>query len=265
MVVGDCDTGKSTFCAYLVRRLGAAGLQVGLVDSDVGQSTFGPPMTIGGKVCLTPADIRPNLHPPYLFFTGSATPVGRMVESIDGTMRVAQRVWSAGARWIVVDTTGMIAGEAGRQLKLQKARLLRPTWIVALRRGGELDGVLLRLEREGRNILRAEVAPGITRRSREQRRRRRYGAYAEYFRNAVPIHVESNRVPIYDMHDDAPDGTLVGLNDGHGNTLAVGVVAAFDRERAMLRLNAPPFDTSSVKYVKLAAPGTDRFANDVAG
>ncbi|MEW6355442.1 MAG: polynucleotide 5'-hydroxyl-kinase [Planctomycetota bacterium] len=263
MVLGGCDTGKSTLCMFLVRHLCGAGARVGFVDSDVGQSTLGPPMTIGGKVYTMPADVRPDLHPPCLFFTGSATPVGRMVESIEGTVRVVQRVRGAGAKWIVVDTTGMIAGEAGRQIKLQKVRLLRPDWVVVLERDSELQEIVPLLEREGQRILRIHVPAEVKRRSREQRRRRRFESYAEYFRNAVPIEIEIERIPVYDLQSETPAGTLAGLNDRHGDTLALGYVAALDLERGIVSLNAPPLDVRNVAYLKLADVASDRIDYEV--
>lgn len=43
IVVGVTDTGKSTFCRYLASCLVEAGIEVSLVDADVGHCTIGPP------------------------------------------------------------------------------------------------------------------------------------------------------------------------------------------------------------------------------
>ncbi|MFA5295957.1 MAG: Clp1/GlmU family protein [Methanoregulaceae archaeon] len=40
------DQGKTTFCRFLVQELSADTL-TGFLDSDTGQSTIGPPATVG--------------------------------------------------------------------------------------------------------------------------------------------------------------------------------------------------------------------------
>lgn len=50
LILGDPDTGKSTFANFLIFNLCQGGLKVALVDADIGQSFLGPPSTIGFSV-----------------------------------------------------------------------------------------------------------------------------------------------------------------------------------------------------------------------
>jgi polynucleotide 5'-hydroxyl-kinase GRC3/NOL9 len=45
-VLGAPDQGKTTFCRFLVQELSADTL-TGFLDCDTGQSTIGPPATVG--------------------------------------------------------------------------------------------------------------------------------------------------------------------------------------------------------------------------
>ncbi|MEM2936141.1 MAG: Clp1/GlmU family protein, partial [Candidatus Bathyarchaeia archaeon] len=47
MVMGAVDSGKTSFCTYLINKALEKGRNVGIVDADLGQSDVGPPGTIG--------------------------------------------------------------------------------------------------------------------------------------------------------------------------------------------------------------------------
>ena len=46
IVIGKIDSGKTTLCKFLIHKWTASGIRVGYVDSDLGQSTLGPPATV---------------------------------------------------------------------------------------------------------------------------------------------------------------------------------------------------------------------------
>ena len=50
IVIGKIDSGKRAFCKYLTNTWTASGIHIGYVDSDLGQSTMGPPTTVGLKI-----------------------------------------------------------------------------------------------------------------------------------------------------------------------------------------------------------------------
>ena len=276
IVLGDCDTGKSALCSFLARDLCRTGLTVGLVDADVGQSTIGPHMTIGGKLCETPEAVGPDLHPPFLYFTGATTPERCLIDSIVGTAQVADRVRETGPNVILVDTTGMVEGEAARRLKTIKVQWLQPAWIVALQRGDELAPLLLPMERERRRVIRLPAPAEARRRSRERRRANRRAAYTAYLAQAEPITLEIAALSVYDCPENAPEvlaasavttapawpsdslaGALAGLNDVNGHTLAVGRIVGVDCSKGTISLAAPAIDRERVTSLKIACAETD--------
>ncbi|MFO7928964.1 MAG: Clp1/GlmU family protein [Candidatus Humimicrobiaceae bacterium] len=56
-LLGHIDTGKTTFSKEMIKAFLNKGEKVGFVDSDVGQSTAGPPTTIGAKLVKNKEDI----------------------------------------------------------------------------------------------------------------------------------------------------------------------------------------------------------------
>ena len=89
-LVGGIDTGKTTFGLELLRRAAAAGLPAALVDADVGQSTVGPPTTIGLKLGLDGAEVtRTSVRvADALAFVGSITPPGYLLPLVCGTAKM---------------------------------------------------------------------------------------------------------------------------------------------------------------------------------
>ena len=53
LIVGNTDTGKSTFGAYIINEALKIGLRPAIIDADIGQGDLAPPNTIGGAVINT--------------------------------------------------------------------------------------------------------------------------------------------------------------------------------------------------------------------
>jgi polynucleotide 5'-hydroxyl-kinase GRC3/NOL9 len=184
MVVGATDTGKSTFCRYLASRLVQAGLEVGLVDADVGQSTIGPPAAISGGLVAGPIDTPAQVKPAASVFVGSISPVGHLLPCVVGTKRVSQRLEQLGAAAIVVDTSGLILGGAGQALKEHKFDLLQPHIVVALQQDQELQHLVHLWQRSTADVSVLRPSPAVATRTPTERRRYRGQRFAELFRNA---------------------------------------------------------------------------------
>ncbi|GAG69828.1 unnamed protein product, partial [marine sediment metagenome] len=59
-LLGQTDTGKTTFAKELIKRYLEKNKKVAFIDSDVGQSTIGPPTTIGLKLIKCNEDAHNN-------------------------------------------------------------------------------------------------------------------------------------------------------------------------------------------------------------
>lgn len=240
-VLGGVDSGKTTFS----KRLASAGLEAGhvvaLVDADLGQSTIGPPTTVGLKLVREPAHLEDAAAPEALAFVGGISPRGHVLPLVTGTAKLVMRAIEVGARLIIVDTSGLIDGVAGQVLKLTKAELCRPHHAVALARGGELEPIVGVLERFlSLDVIHLAVHPEIRERSVDERTAHRESRLAAFLGPQVyrwrvkPTVFMPSLPPIFDVSE--LDGLLVGIDDGHGDCLGLGILEY--REDA-LRLLTP--------------------------
>jgi polynucleotide 5'-hydroxyl-kinase GRC3/NOL9 len=177
LVLGGCDTGKSTYCRFLATELLTAGHSAAIVDADLGQKDIGPPASVtlgyvkGTAECWTAA-------PEAFYFVGSTSPVGRMLPLVIGTARLAA---AASAAFVIVDTTGYIEG-AGRVLKGYKIEALRPDLIVAIEKRGELEPILR--PHNAYRTIRLDPSVNARPRDRWERELARQRAFATYFKES---------------------------------------------------------------------------------
>ncbi|MFQ5882010.1 MAG: Clp1/GlmU family protein [Candidatus Methylomirabilales bacterium] len=182
LVLGASDTGKTSFARYLMQTWRGRDLTVACVDGDIGQSTLGPPTTIG--MSIYPPQVDPLAV--TLSFVGHTSPHGHLIPLLLGLHRMVERAKRTGVTAILVDTTGLVHGEWGRELKFAKIDLLTPRHLVVLARGGEMEAVLQCCAlREGLTLHRLPVAPQAMVKSREERRAYRQRRLQEYFREAA--------------------------------------------------------------------------------
>jgi polynucleotide 5'-kinase involved in rRNA processing len=78
LVLGGIDSGKTTFCSLLLKLKHQAGMQVGFVDLDAGQTTVGPPAAFSSVVIRKPYELLQDLTPDSLAFLGDVSPVRHM-------------------------------------------------------------------------------------------------------------------------------------------------------------------------------------------
>ena len=142
LVLGAPDTGKSTFCRYLVYRAYAAGHRVALVDLDLGQTHLGPPATLGLGLFPPRLPGDSGVFPEAIAFIGQTSPVGAFLEVAVGCRTLVDEAHSRGYFRIVVNTSGFVQGTGALILKRSQVELLHPTLVLGLQRAGELDPLL---------------------------------------------------------------------------------------------------------------------------
>ncbi|MEN6371779.1 MAG: Clp1/GlmU family protein [Armatimonadota bacterium] len=185
VIIGDTDTGKTTLARQLIERGVEAGLSTAIVDADTGQSEIGPP----GAISMATIDRLPEsfkaLRPRRMYFTGSTTPVGHMLPTVVGTGRMVDEAAARSADLIVVDTSGLVKGSIGRDLKLYKIDLISPLYIVGLAKSRELDPILSVLSRIDKyNVYKLPVSSEVRTKQKEFRTARRQAQFHEYFQNS---------------------------------------------------------------------------------
>ncbi|MDV2482068.1 AAA family ATPase [Methanoculleus sp. Wushi-C6] len=258
-VVGRTDCGKTTLCRYLVEAA-AAQVRTAYVDCDTGQSRLGPPTTEG--MVLYPGAPEPPGRP-YLRFVGSTSPGGHFVQTLTGAKRLVEMAAELGARVVVIDSPGLVAGGVGTEFQVQMIDLLRPTRIVALQRGRELERILANFARHsGITTHRLPVSPAAVSRPPLGRRRYREERFLAYFAGTTPQEVVLEGLGLQGRVPDlrAPRGVggrLVSFNDPENFSLALALVREMHPGGRLIEVLAPAFDHAAAASVRFGSLSLD--------
>lgn len=135
LLFGAADTGKTTLIRNLASSVAPHALTA-IVDSDVGQSSVGPPACVGA--CLVKGALKSQTKAEMLHFVGNFSPQGHFLPLLSGLVRLLGWARRKGSVHILVDTTGFVTGGAALELKYHKVELTRPRHVILLERGKEL-------------------------------------------------------------------------------------------------------------------------------
>jgi polynucleotide 5'-hydroxyl-kinase GRC3/NOL9 len=266
ILLGATDTGKTTLAKFLIFNLCKRGLKVALVDADIGQSFLGPPTTIGFAVFKSDPNWELVLSPPEIFFVGSITPEGCFSIHLKGIKRMVDKALLSIADVIIVDTTGFILGDAGKELKRRKIDLLSPQFILALQKTDEIESLLeLYQENSFYKIIRLPLSDQLKPRTMEERRVYRINKFQDYFKHAVTqeLSVENVKIEgeVLDPNGDILpldwalriNGILIGLKDDNDVTLALGIIRNYVEEKKVVRVLTSLEETQRVKMIQLSS------------
>jgi polynucleotide 5'-hydroxyl-kinase GRC3/NOL9 len=266
IIIGATDAGKTTLANFLTLNLCRRGLKVALVDADIGQSTLGPPATIGFALFKSDPDWEVVLSPPEIFFAGSTTPEGHFPLFLKGVKRMVDKAFSYATDLVLVDTTGFVSGEAGRDLKRRKIDLISPRFILALQESDEIEHILtLYQENPLYKVLRLPLSEKVKPRSMEERRTNRASKFREYFKDSVIQELAIEQVRIEgEVLDPSGEvipldwslrihGLLLGLKDSNVDTLALGIIRNYLEEKKAVRISTPLRDIQSAKTIQLSS------------
>jgi polynucleotide 5'-hydroxyl-kinase GRC3/NOL9 len=182
LLLGGTDTGKTTFLTWLTNALLAWEGRIAIVDADVGQSSLGPPTTIGLGVVAQPFQNLQELPPTALYFVGSTSPRGHLLPVIVGTKRMIERAQRIEVDQVIIDTCGFISADGGQALKHYQIDVVDPDVVVCLQRAQECEPILLAWRHRRRpRIVRLQASSASRRRSMEERRLHRERAIRHYF------------------------------------------------------------------------------------
>jgi polynucleotide 5'-kinase involved in rRNA processing len=251
-VMGDTGTGKTTLAASLADRLAACGPTARL-DLDGGQASVGPPTTFAWRLCG-----KRRRKPDGMYFTGTTSPTGHFDICVAGAARLAAEA-RARAETVVVDTCGLVRGDAGRRLHHAVLDAVGADAIVAIEREGELAGVLGPLGGLGRGlIVRASVPGQARRRSWAARRSYRRRRFRDYFAQGREVELDLGRVGVFRPRRD-PEGRIASLRDPAGRDVALGIVQAVRSRSGTMTVWSPVPRRTRVRAVVL---GSMRIARD---
>lgn len=251
LVVGPTGSGKSTLARWLVGQLDRSLERVALVDCDPGQTSVGVPGCVG--LALT----GPWEAPAASWFVGATSPARHLLPLVVGAARLARHARERGAQAVVVDAPGMVDGALARVLHHHLAMATGVDQVIAIEpptgAGGEgFDELLAVLASAERRIERLAPAAGASDRSRDERRQHREARFAAHLAGAGTRLFSPRRVLGPDWSFGGAErlaaGTVLGLLDGDGFCLGLGVLEEVHEDRLAVR--TPVIE---VPVVRLAA------------
>lgn len=241
ILLGAPDTGKTTLCHFLVQEALKRGLKTAYIDADVGQSVIGPPTTLGMALLEEAKEELSGVEADRLYFIGATSPVRHLLPVVVGLRKLLDEAWRKGAEFAIVDTTGLVSGEVGLTLKFYKVEALRPNHLIALERGSEVEHILRPLW--GREDLKVHVllpSPKVVRRDQRRRQDYRLERFRSYFKGASFRDVDLRERPLISpasslcQRGDDLKGRLIGLIDGDGFAVGLGLIEDLEGDRASI-------------------------------
>jgi polynucleotide 5'-hydroxyl-kinase GRC3/NOL9 len=262
MVIGESDTGKTTFARYLFLQLCRCHTcpeqsrrgRVAFLDCDVGQSTLGLPTTLN----LALSGSEPLSFPPegdnLSYFVGATSPRGHMLPTVIGARKLQKKAQELGAKAIVVDTTGLVSRLAGGgALKQWKIELLEPSILVGLQRGAELEHILWPWRWDKRvRVHDLPVSEHVIEKTRTQRITHREERFRSYFQKAHTLRVPFREVVVFGIEMMA-GGRLLAFQDDQGFAVALGVARAYDRKAQELTASTPLSDLEGISSIRFGS------------
>jgi polynucleotide 5'-hydroxyl-kinase GRC3/NOL9 len=266
-LLGSIDTGKTSFGIELVKRAIGSGIPSAIVDADIGQSTVGPPTTVGLKLCAEPGPVSKSsvAVADGLSFVGALSPRGHLLSLVTGTAKLVTRARSAGHKLIVVDTTGYVSGVYGQLLKFSKMDLLDPDVVVAFERGGELDPIVGHARRfTTAEVVEVQVPENVRTRSIEERSTYREQRFAAYFAGGAsrwrvkPTVFMPSLPPDFDVA--LLDGIVVGMEDGRGACVGIGLLEYKESDETLRMVSPVTHGVSGLRLgsIRLELDGRSR-------
>ncbi|MCW4004226.1 MAG: Clp1/GlmU family protein [Candidatus Bathyarchaeota archaeon] len=238
LVVGQADSGKSSFCTYMVNKLVEANCKVAVLDGDLGQSDIGPSATVGYAVTSKQVTELYNLRLANAFFAGVTSPVMAVAKALGGYNGMLNEIMQRQVDFVVVNTDGWVSGDDAVRYKASLVKELKPDVLVGVQVAEELAPLVPNLES---NLIVVESSSALSPRSPEKRKSLREMSYARYLqgskvqcypmsqltvepRNAVPKDLEPQK------------SILVGLYGSENKFLGIGVLRELNPERKVLKV-----------------------------
>jgi len=234
IVIGDIDTGKSTFCTYLANLTVRSGMDIWVLDADIGQSDLGPPTTISLGLANGYLTDLSSIKVDRMFFVGYTSPSSVTDKVIFGIRKLASRACPPP---LVINTDGWVADDQAASYKVKMINELAPDIVVGIERLHEIDAIL-----DSVNAMSIRIQPPdfVKPRSREQRKRLRENSYRRFLTDAKTITLPVDIVKtVSGTHLQNYENLIVGLLDCDGFLLSIGILKEIDSKRRSAKIYCP--------------------------
>ena len=166
---------------------------------------------------------------------------------------------------ILVDTTGLIGGTLGQILKFHKLEALRPDWVIGFQRGEELEPILgivrrtMPVEVECLPIPDGVRITNVDERIANRREKLKAAFEPPVHRWKVKSSVFLPQLPP-DVDPAKLDGLLVGMEDGKGTCMGLGILEY--REDGLKMISTVAEGAKALRVGSTQGDGRFRHASD---
>lgn len=189
LVLGTVDSGKTSFCTYLVNRLLNEKYKVAILDGDLGQSDIGPPCTISYALVSKYVTDLFNLEAKNAYFVGATTPSKAVENVLYGLTLMNTEIQGSNPDFVIVNTDGWVDGEDAVSYKIQLIEKINPNILYCIQQDDKLKPLLESIK--GFKTVIIDSPSAIKQRSRDKRRSLRELGYIKYLKNSkvqsIPI------------------------------------------------------------------------------
>lgn len=181
VVIGGVDSGKTSFCTYLLNEAVKRKWKVAIIDGDLGQSDVGPPSTIGFSHITTPVKDLFEIRAEDVHFVGLTSPSGAVNSVIEGLTEAKNRALKTDLDLLIINTDGWVEGTEASKYKIQLTERISPSVVVGIRQRNELTPILTSFKEKNITI---DSPKDVQRRNREKRKILRELGYKKYLKQA---------------------------------------------------------------------------------
>jgi len=182
VILGDVDSGKTSFCTFLANIATSLGRKVCIIDADIGQTDIGPPTTMGLGLVTEPVFDLFTVKASEIFFVGATNP--RYIEKIvgDGVLYLIKKSEELDVDFLVINTDGWIQDEEAKQYKIRLLKRISPEIIIGIQFGDELKPILSTFNNADSIILYLDAPSNLIKRTKNERRELREQGYRKYLK-----------------------------------------------------------------------------------
>ena len=238
LILGKIDSGKSSYCHYLVNKLVDGKCKVAVLDGDIGQSDIGPSGTVAYAIASRQTTELYNLKLQNAFFVGITSPLTALHKTIEALATLKQEILSKNVDFILVNADGWVTSDIAVRYKTALVKEIKPDIIVGLQVENELEPLIANLET---SVILVAPSPSLSQRTPEKRKALREMTYARYLKAAKQqfyylsqVNIEpKNAVP---KNQTPEKGLLLGLYGSGNKFLGIGVLREINQMRKALKV-----------------------------
>jgi polynucleotide 5'-hydroxyl-kinase GRC3/NOL9 len=179
-VLGTVDSGKTSFCTYLINRVLREKRKVAILDGDLGQSDIGPPSTIAYTFVTKQVTDLFYLRARNAFFIGETSPGNATDKMIEGLSLLKKEILAGDPEFVVINTDGWVEGECAVNYKVKLVEELNPDIVFCIQQKDELVSLLDALGKFRKVTV--ESPSAIRQRDLEKRKLLRELGYKKYLK-----------------------------------------------------------------------------------